>query len=133
MDRSKMILVIEDDALNMKLIKEILRIRNYRVVEAMNAEKGIELARNESPDLILMDMHLPGMDGLEATRALKQDHTVRDIPVIALTALAMKGDREKALEAGCADYVTKPFVIKELVGILAKHLKQKEEESKNPV
>jgi CheY-like chemotaxis protein len=111
----KMVLVIEDDELNLKLVKEMLRLRNYRTIEAMDAETGIQMARRHKPDLILMDIHLPKMDGLSATKIIKSDENLKQIPIVALTALAMADDREKALEAGCDDYVTKPFRLQNLL------------------
>ena len=111
----KMVLIIEDDELNQKLVKEILRIGNYGAIEAMNAETGIQLARRHKPDLILMDIHLPKMDGLSATRLIKSDEDLKQIPIVALTALAMPEDLGKALEAGCDDYVSKPFRIEDLL------------------
>ncbi len=94
------ILVIEDDPLNRKLVHALLSLGGYRVLEAGSAEDGLALARENPPDCILMDIRLPGMDGLSATRLLKQDATLRTIPVIALTAFAMSGDEQKAIEAG---------------------------------
>ena len=114
MDKKK-VLIIEDDELNQKLVKEILRIGNYGAIEAMDAETGIQMARRHKPDLILMDVHLPKMDGLSATRLIKSDEDLKQIPIVALTALAMPEDLGKALEAGCDDYVTKPFRIKDLL------------------
>jgi len=111
----KMVLIIEDDELNQKLVKEILRVGNYRAIEAMDAETGIQLARRHKPDLILMDIHLPRMDGLSATRLIKSDEDLKQIPIVALTALAMPEDLGKALEAGCDDYVSKPFRIEDLL------------------
>jgi two-component system cell cycle response regulator len=106
---NRTVLVIEDDHLNMKLMRSLLGLGGYRMLEAAEAETGLRLAAEHRPDLILMDVHLPGLDGLTATRRLKQDPTLAAIPVIALTGLAMEGDREKALEAGCQDYITKPI------------------------
>ncbi len=111
----KMVLVIEDDELNLKLVQEMLRLGNYRTIEAMDAETGIQMSRRHKPDLILMDIHLPKMDGLSATRIIKSDENLKQIPIVALTALAMTDDREKALEAGCDDYVTKPFHFQNLL------------------
>jgi len=111
----KVVLIIEDDELNQKLVKEILRVGNYRAIEAMDAETGIQMARRHKPDLILMDVHLPKMDGLSATRLIKSDEDLKQIPIVALTALAMPEDLEKALEAGCDDYVSKPFRIEDLL------------------
>jgi len=114
MDKKK-VLIIEDDELNQKLVKEILRMGNYRTIEAMDAETGIQMARRHKPDLILMDIHLPKMDGLSATRLIKSDEDLKQIPIVALTALAMPEDLGKALEAGCDDYVSKPFRIEDLL------------------
>lgn len=103
------ILIVEDNPMNMDLATYLLEGSGYVVIQAGMAEEGIELARAELPDLILMDISLPGMDGLEAAGVLKQDPTTKDIPVIALTAHAMMGDEKKALAAGCTGYITKPI------------------------
>ena len=103
------ILYIEDTENNQILIRRRLEQSGYRVITADDAEQGMALATDEKPDLILMDMSLPGLDGWEATRRLKADPRTKTIPVIALTAHVMQGDRERALEAGCDDYDTKPF------------------------
>ena len=106
---NKTILVIEDNELNMKLVRSLLQLQKYKVIEAENAEKGIQLARDHHPDLILMDIQLPGMDGLKATQLILNDEILKEIPVLALTSYAMEGDREKAQAAGCAGYITKPI------------------------
>ncbi|GAB4140335.1 MAG: hypothetical protein Tsb009_09660 [Planctomycetaceae bacterium] len=103
------ILVVEDNEMNRDILSRELRERDYEVVLANDGEKGIEQAREIIPDLILMDLSLPGIDGWEASRAIKADKATAHIPIIALTAHAMPGDREKALEAGCEDYETKPY------------------------
>jgi two-component system cell cycle response regulator DivK len=118
----KRVLVVEDDDLNMKLVRDVLQFGQYRVLEAGDAQEGIRLAREHHPDLILMDISLPGMDGLTATRTIHAYEELRKIPIIALTALAMRGDREKALAAGCADYVSKPFNIVDLLDVLNRYL-----------
>jgi CheY-like chemotaxis protein len=105
----KKILIVEDNPMNMELATDLLETSGYVVIQAGVAEEGVELARAELPDLILMDISLPGMDGLEATGVLKQNPATKDIPVIALTAHVMKGDEEKALAAGCSGYITKPI------------------------
>src|SRR5258705_5347672 len=107
------ILIIEDNVANMKLATFILESASHTVIPATDAEAGLTLARGEHPDLILMDIQLPGMDGLEATAVLKGDLTTRHIPVIALTALAMKGDEERIRAAGCAGYIAKPLYYKD--------------------
>ena len=106
---TKTILVVEDNALNMKLVKSLLNIGKHDMIEAPDAETGITLARDKRPDLILMDIQLPGMDGLTATRVIKEDPSGKDIPIVAFTSFAMEGDEEKAIEAGCAGYITKPL------------------------
>ena len=103
------VLVIEDNEMNMKLARSLLQLGKYRVLEASDAENGIKLAQKHHPDLILMDIQLPGMDGLTATREIKNDPAVKDITVIALTSYAMQGDEEKAKDAGCAGYIPKPI------------------------
>jgi CheY-like chemotaxis protein len=103
------VLVIENNEMNMKLVRSLLQIGKYSVLEAIDAENGIQLAREHHPDLILMDIQLPGMDGLTATREIKNDPAVKDISVVALTSYAMEGDEEKAMDAGCAGYIAKPI------------------------
>ncbi|MEO5373477.1 MAG: response regulator [Alphaproteobacteria bacterium] len=105
----KRILVVEDNPNNMYLVRVMLTHAAHAVIEATTAEEGIALARVEQPDLILMDIQLPGIDGLEATRRLRAEEATRAIPVVALTSYAMKGDREKALAAGCSGYMEKPI------------------------
>jgi CheY-like chemotaxis protein len=106
---TKTILVVEDNALNMKLVKSLLNMGKYDMIEAPDAETGITLARDKKPDLILMDIQLPGMDGLTATRIIKEDPSGKDIPIVAFTSFAMEGDEQKAIEVGCAGYITKPL------------------------
>ena len=108
------ILVIEDNAANMKLACLLLRKADHEVLCAVDAETGLTLARAEQPALILMDIQLPGMDGLAATALLKQDPATAAIPVIALTAMAMKADQEKSLLAGCDAYIAKPLRYQQL-------------------
>jgi two-component system, cell cycle response regulator DivK len=109
---SKTILYIDDDDLVQKMIKMVLEGLNYRYLGATRAAEGIELARKEKPDLILMDLGLPEMDGFTATRMIRSDPQIREIPILAFSAFAMKGDAEKALEAGCDAYVSKPIEMK---------------------
>ncbi len=105
----KKILLVEDNPVNRRLAEFLLRSQGYNVRAATNAQEAFDTIKAERPDLILMDVQLPGMDGLEATRKLKAEPTTRDIPVVAVTSYAMKGDREKALAAGCSGYITKPI------------------------
>jgi two-component system, cell cycle response regulator DivK len=116
------ILVVEDNTANMTLAVYLLESVGHAVLSATDAEAGLALARAEHPDLILMDIQLPGMDGLEATAQLKGDETTRAIPVIALTALAMKGDEERIRAAGCDGYIAKPMRYKEFLATVAKQL-----------
>ena len=102
------VLLIEDNEMNRDMLSRRLMRRGFEVVFAVNGKQGVDLARSEKPDIILMDMSLPIMDGWEATRCVKADDATRSVPVIGLTAHAMSGDREKAIEAGCDDYDTKP-------------------------
>jgi two-component system, cell cycle response regulator DivK len=111
------ILLVEDNEMNRDMLSRRLEKRGYQVLMAVDGKQGLEMARAESPDLILMDMSLPEIDGWEATRQLKASEATRAIPVIGLTAHAMAGDREKCLEAGCNDYDIKPI---ELPRLLAK-------------
>ena len=116
------VLVIEDNAANLKLATFLLESAGHTVISAPDAELGLALARDEQPNLILMDIQLPGMDGLEATALLKRDARTRDIPVIALTALAMKGDEERIRAAGCDGYIAKPLAYKNFLATITSHL-----------
>jgi len=117
----KKVLVVEDVDFNRELVVQLLEDK-YHVIEAVNGQEGVELAERERPELILMDLSLPVMDGWEATRRLKANDDLRSIPVIALTAHAMVGDEEKALAAGCDDYLVKPLDEDELMARIAKYL-----------
>src|SRR5688572_17920678 len=116
------ILIVEDNPANMKLAIFLLQSAGHIVISATDAELGLMLARDAQPDLILMDIQLPGMDGLEATALLKRDDATSAIPVIALTALAMKGDEERIRAAGCDGYVAKPIAYKEFLATIADRL-----------
>jgi CheY-like chemotaxis protein len=109
------ILLVEDNEMNRDMLSRRLERRGYKVLIAVDGQMGIDMARDEAPDLVLMDMSLPVMDGWEATRTLKASDVTRNIPVIALTAHAMSTDREKAIEAGCDDYDTKPIDLPRLL------------------
>ena len=117
------ILIIEDNPLNLELASDLLEVAGYTVLRANAAEEGLQVARESKPDLVLMDVSLPGMDGLEATAALKKDPATAHIPVVALTAHAMKGDEEKAMSAGCAGYLTKPIDTRAFTSTIARYLK----------
>ena len=116
------VLVVEDNPANMTLAIFLLQSAGHTVLSAINAEAGLTLARDEHPNLILMDIQLPGMDGLQATALLKKDAATRGIPVIALTALAMKGDEERIRAAGCDGYIAKPLAYRDFLAIISVHL-----------
>jgi len=126
------ILIIEDSPVNMLLTVAILERAGHAAVQAETAAEGLALARNQRPDLILMDIQLPDMDGLDATRLLRADPRTSDIPVIALTAFAMKGDAELMRDAGCDGYITKPIRYQEflqevesvVLGMRGKHVEE---------
>lgn len=120
----KQVLVVEDNPANMKLTAWLLEHAGYGVLRAENALDGIALARERHPDLILMDVQLPGMDGLEATRIIKADEALRGTKVLALTAFAMNGDEQRMLAAGCDAYIAKPIQYKEFLAEVAKMLSE---------
>ena len=119
------ILVVEDNPANLELVAFLLESAGHVVISAPDAEAGLTLARSEQPALILMDIQLPGMDGLVATGLLKADEATRGIPVIALTALAMKGDEERIRAAGCDGYIAKPLAYKEFLATVSSHLENR--------
>lgn len=121
----KKILLVEDNPVNRRLAVFLLRSQGYQVREASTAKEAFEILEKEPADLIVMDIQLPGMDGLETTRKLKEQPATADIPVIAVTSYAMKGDREKALAAGCVGYVTKPIDKNIFIQEVAAHLGSK--------
>ena len=108
-ERKKLALVVEDNAMNMELLCDVLELAGYSVLQATEAMTAIDLAAEHQPDVVLMDIQLPGIDGLEATRRLKADPVTADIPVVAVTSHAMKGEREKITAAGCTGYFSKPI------------------------
>jgi CheY-like chemotaxis protein len=120
--QDKKILVIEDNELNMKLVVALLKIANYEILQAADAETGIRLAHAHHPGLILMDLQLPGMDGLTATRLIKTDEELKGTAVVALTSYAMQGDEEKAVSAGCDGYIPKPIDTRKFLGIIEKFI-----------
>ena len=128
---NKTILVIEDDAFSMKLVTSLLEIGNFNILEALDAETGIRLALEYRPDLILMDIQLPGMDGLNATRSIKYEPALNNTPIVALTANAMVGDKEKAIEAGCTGYISKPIDVKAFLDNLSRFFEYDEKDSSN--
>jgi CheY-like chemotaxis protein len=120
------ILIVDDNATNLKLVAYLMKANGYVVDTALDAESAILSIRVNHPDVILMDIQLPGIDGLELTRRLKADPATREIVIVAVTAYAMKGDQAKALAAGCDDYITKPIDTRSLPETIAKHLAKRE-------
>ena len=120
----KRILVVEDNPMNMELVCEVLEAHGYEVWQATSAAEALERLKRVKPDLILMDIQLPGLDGLALTKRLKQEPATRDILVVALTAHAMKGDRDRILEAGCCGYIPKPIDVKDLTNQVARFLRE---------
>jgi two-component system cell cycle response regulator DivK len=118
----KKILVVEDNPMNLELVKDILETSGFAVVEAKNGNEALEMANREQPDLILMDIQLPELDGLEVTRLLKTNSSTRRIKVVALTAHAMRGDEEKARRAGCCGYIAKPISTREFISVIENYL-----------
>ena len=121
---TRTILYIEDNPQNMRLVRKMLKGGGYEMIEASDGRSGVKLALEVKPDLILMDINLPDIDGIEATRNLKDNDSCADIPVIALTANAMHGDRERFMAAGCDGYIAKPITRNELLNTIAYFLEQ---------
>jgi two-component system, cell cycle response regulator DivK len=119
------VLLVEDNEMNRDMLSRRLIRRGFEVIFAADGQQGVDLAKSQRPDIILMDMSLPVIDGWEATRRVKSDDATRAVPVIGLTAHAMSGDREKAMEAGCDDYDTKPVELERLIGKMEKLLSAK--------
>jgi two-component system cell cycle response regulator DivK len=108
---AKTVLIVEDDAKNMRLVCDLLELRGYVTLQSTVGLEALKIARTRRPDLILMDMQLPDVSGIEVTKRFKADGELNGIPIVALTAFAMKGDRERMLQAGCSDYIAKPIFI----------------------
>ncbi len=120
------ILIVDDNATNLKLVAYLMKARGHIVHTALDADTALAAVREHAPRLILMDLQMPGIDGLELTRRLKADPVTSAIVIIAVTAFAMKGDQERALAAGCDDYVTKPIDTRALPDLVARHLARAE-------
>ena len=122
MSAREKILIVDDNPTNLKLVAYLMTASGYQVATALDADAAIAAIDRDRPRLILMDLQLPGTDGLELTRRLKADPVTREIIVVAVTAFAMKGDQDRAMAAGCDDYVTKPIDTRELPATIARHL-----------
>ncbi|MBA7617926.1 Polar-differentiation response regulator DivK [subsurface metagenome] len=123
------ILIVEDNPINMRLIEMTLRAKNYTLLKATDGEEALDVARRERPDLIIMDIQLPKINGLEVTRELRENLAFSQIPIIAVTAYAMKGDKERVIEAGCDAYLPKPINTRELPRMIAEMLSQRQKGS----
>ena len=119
---SRRILIVEDQEDNRRILRDLLTSAGYELIEATNGQEGVDLAASERPDLILMDIQLPVLDGYEATRRIKAEPALRTIPIIAVTSYALSGDDVKAFEAGCDSYVTKPFSPRALLAKVREYL-----------
>ena len=120
--KSKTVMIVEDNELNLKLFHDLLDAHGYRTLQTRNGMDALRLAREQLPDLILMDIQLPEVSGLEVTRWLKDDEALRDIPVIAVTAFAMKGDEERIRQGGCEAYISKPISIAAFLDAVRRHV-----------
>lgn len=133
---TKTVLIVEDNELNMKLFRDLLEAHGIQTIETRNGMDVLEIARNKKPDLILMDIQLPEVSGLDVTKWLKGDEALKSIPVIAVTAFAMKGDEEKIRQGGCEDYISKPISVMRFLEVIQTHLNKPREEvveEKEPV
>ncbi|MBT4933098.1 MAG: response regulator [Rhodospirillaceae bacterium] len=119
---AKTILIVEDNELNMRLFDQLLKSNGYDTIKSVDGSDAVDLAKDQNPDLIIMDIQLPGRSGLEITADLKADNNLKHIPVVAVTAFAMKGDESKILEAGCDDYIAKPISVPVFLDTVTKHL-----------
>lgn len=120
----KKVLIVEDNELNMKLFEDLLGAHGYDTIKTRDGGQVLDMARDQKPDLIIMDIQLPEVSGLEVTQWLKNDNELKAIPVIAVTAFAMKGDEEKIRQGGCEDYVSKPISITDFMRVVQKHLEK---------
>lgn len=125
---TKKVLIVEDNELNMKLFHDLLEAHGYGVVECSSGARVLDTARAETPDLILMDIQLPEVSGLDVTKWLKEDSALKNIPVIAVTAFAMKGDEEKIREGGCEDYISKPISVTRFLEVVQKYIGSEQQE-----
>lgn len=119
---AKKVLIVEDNELNMKLFHDLLQAHGIDTVQTREGRKAFDMAVEHKPDLIIMDIQLPEISGLDITKKLKENDSVKDIPVIAVTAFAMKGDEQKIREGGCQDYISKPISVSKFIQVILKHL-----------
>jgi len=119
---NKTVMIVEDNELNMKLFNDLLESQGYLTIQTANGMEALDLARAHHPDLILMDIQLPEVSGLEVTKWLKEDDELRDIPVVAVTAFAMKGDEERILAGGCEGYISKPISVPHFLETIASYI-----------
>jgi len=117
----KRILIVEDDPNNLKLFRDILQYKDYATLEATDGQQAVDMAKAALPDLILMDIQMPVLNGIEATRRIKEDEATRHIRIVALTANAMDGDEERMIRAGCHDYISKPIHVQEFIDRIASY------------
>ncbi len=125
---TKTVLIVEDNELNMKLFRDLLEAHGIATIETRNGMEVLEIARTKKPDLILMDIQLPEVSGLDVTKWLKGDEALKNIPVIAVTAFAMKGDEEKIRQGGCEDYISKPISVMRFIEVIKSHLDKPRED-----
>lgn len=118
----KTVLIVEDNELNMKLFEDLLEAHGYNTTQTNDGRKVLDMVRKDRPDLIIMDIQLPEISGLEVTAMLKKEKDLKDIPVIAVTAFAMKGDEEKIRQGGCEDYIAKPISVTEFITVVRKYV-----------
>ncbi len=121
---SKVILIVDDEPTNVELMHVVFQNNGYTTLEAVDGKQGVEMARSQKPDVIIMDKNMPVMDGLEATQILKKDESTKHIPIIFVTSSAMKGDREEILKSGCDEYISKPIDIYKLLDIVAQYVQK---------
>jgi two-component system cell cycle response regulator DivK len=124
---ARTILYVEDNEYNRKIVRQLLTRTSYRLVEATDGETGVAMARTERPDLVLMDVQLPRLSGLEATRAMRADEATARVPIIVVTSFALSGDGEKAMEAGASAYLAKPYSPRQLLALIREFLPEQEE------
>ncbi len=130
---TKTVLIVEDNELNMKLFRDLLEAHGIGTIETRNGMEVLDIARNQKPDLILMDIQLPEVSGLDVTKWLKGDEALKNIPVIAVTAFAMKGDEEKIREGGCEDYISKPISVSRFLEVIQTYLNKEQVQEQSAV